>query len=85
MIIVDTLLTVAIAIGLKKCQGGWTRTDALIKRVIVYVNRDFWTRAIPELTISYTVETQMLPTLAAITMSIQYSVDTHTLMAFLYM
>jgi hypothetical protein len=34
---------------------------------------------------SYTVETQMLPTLAAITMSIQYSVDTHTLMAFLYM
>jgi len=34
---------------------------------------------------SYTVETQMLPTLAAITMSIQYSVDIHTLMGFLYM
>ena len=39
----------------------------------------------PQLMDSYTVETQMLPTLAAITMSIQYSVDTHTLMAFLYM
>ena len=35
MIIVDTLLTVAIAIGLRKCQGGWTRTDALIKRIIM--------------------------------------------------
>ena len=35
MIIVDTLLTLAIAIGLRKCQGGWTRTDALIKRIIM--------------------------------------------------
>jgi hypothetical protein len=40
MIMVDTLLTVAIAIGLKRCQGGWTRTDALIKRIIVYANQD---------------------------------------------
>jgi hypothetical protein len=35
MIIVDTLLTIAIAIGLRECQGGWTRTDALIKRIIM--------------------------------------------------
>jgi len=80
MIIVDTLLTIAIAIGLRKCQGGWTRTDALVKRIIMYVINPK-----AELMDSYTVETQMLPTLAAITMSIQYSVDTHTLMAFLYM
>jgi len=66
MIIVDTLLTIAIAIGLRKCQGGWTRTDALIKRIIMYaINPE------AELMNSYTVETQMLPTLAAITMSIQ--------------
>jgi hypothetical protein len=34
---------------------------------------------------SYTVETQLFPTLAAIVMSIQYSVDNYTQMAFLYM
>ena len=44
-----------------------------------------WVSVNPLMMNSYTVETQMLPTLAAITMSIQYSVDTYTLMAFLYM
>ena len=34
---------------------------------------------------SYTVETQLFPTLAAIVMSIQYSADNYTQMAFLYM
>jgi hypothetical protein len=35
--------------------------------------------------ISYTIQTQLLPTLAAITMSIQFTVDRYTTMAFLYM
>ena len=34
---------------------------------------------------SYTVETQLLPTLAAITMSVQYSINNSTFMAFMYM
>jgi hypothetical protein len=36
MIIVDTSLTVAIAIGLRKSRTGWSHTDILIKRIIVY-------------------------------------------------
>jgi hypothetical protein len=86
MIVVDTLLTVAIAIGLRRCKGGWRTTDKLIQRVIMYVPILLAKRRVEvaEIT-SYTVETQMVPTIAAITMSIQCSVDSYTLMAFLYM
>jgi len=82
MIIVDTSLTVAIAVGLRKSKTGWSHTDILIKRIIVYALLDALESSLMD---SYTVETQLFPTLAAIVMSIQYSVDNYTQMAFLYM
>jgi len=82
MIIVDTSLTIAIAVGLRKSKTGWNHTDVLIKRIIVYA---LLGQLVELLMNSYTVETQLFPTLAAIVMSIQYSADNYTQMAFLYM
>jgi len=34
MIVIDSSLTIAIGIGLRKSRTGWSHTDALIKRII---------------------------------------------------
>lgn len=34
---IDAILTIAIAFGLWKSKTGWSHTDALIKRIIMYV------------------------------------------------
>lgn len=66
-VVIDGILTLAIARGLWKSKTGWSHTDALIKRIIML-----------------TVETQLLPTVTAIAMSIQYSMNNGTYMAFMY-
>jgi len=88
-VVIDAILTVGIAFGLWKSKTGWNHTDALIKRIIMCVVflpplETSWL-VMRRLTDSYTVETQLLPTLAAITMSVQYSINNSTFMAFMYM
>jgi len=36
-VVIDAILTIAIASGLWKSKTGWSHTDALIKRIIMYV------------------------------------------------
>jgi hypothetical protein len=88
-VVIDAILTVGIAFGLWKSKTGWSHTDYLIKRIIMCVcflrSLETSYRVMRRLTDSYTVETQLLPTLAAITMSVQYSINNSTFMAFMYM
>jgi hypothetical protein len=88
-VVIDAILTIAIAFGLWKSKTGWSHTDYLIKRIIMCVcflrSLETSYRVMRRLTDSYTVETQLLPTLAAITMSVQYSINNSTFMAFMYM
>lgn len=88
-VVIDAILTVGIAFGLWKSKTGWNHTDALIKRIIMCVvcrpRLQLSRRKESRLMDSYTVETQLLPTLAAITMSVQYSINNSTFMAFMYM
>jgi len=37
-VVIDAILTIAIASGLWKSKTGWSHTDALIKRIIMYVD-----------------------------------------------
>ena len=88
-VVIDAILTIGIAFGLWKSKTGWSHTDYLIKRIIMCVCflpcLETYYRVTRRLMDSYTVETQLLPTLAAITMSIQYSINNSTFMAFMYM
>jgi len=36
-VVIDAILTIAIAFGLWKSKTGWSHTDVLIKRIIMFV------------------------------------------------
>lgn len=85
ILLADLILTGMIAYGLWRSKTGWKDTDAMIKRIIMYVPlfmylADSWLTRY-----SFSCEAQLMPTVMALGMLIQYATSYNSFINFFFM
>jgi hypothetical protein len=84
ILLADLILTGMIAYGLWRSKTGWKDTDAMIKRIIMYAC-SFQSSGRKLTCYSFSCEAQLMPTIMALGMLIQYATSYNSFINFFFM